>query len=67
MTNMARQSKADKALDREIDKLYRENCANIAISIMDIPKVFTEAKKARAEGRDMKGAIVSFVNSIRKN
>lgn len=67
MTNMARQSKADKALDREIDKLYRENCANVAINIMDIPKVFAEAKKARAEGRDMKEAIVSFVNSIRKN
>jgi cystathionine beta-lyase/cystathionine gamma-synthase len=64
---MAKQSKADKALDREIDKLYRENCANIAIDIFDIPKVFAEAKKARAEGRDMKDAIVSFVNSIRKN
>lgn len=64
---MAKQSKADKALDREIDKLYRENCANIAIDIFDIPKVFAEARKARAEGRDMKEAIVSFVNSIRKN
>ena len=67
MTNMARQSKADKALDREIDKLYRENCANIQINIMDIPRIFAEAKKARTEGRDMKDAIVSFVNSIRKN
>jgi cystathionine beta-lyase/cystathionine gamma-synthase len=65
--SMAKQSKADKALDREIDKLYRENCANIAIDIFDIPKVFAEAKKARAEGRDMKEAIVSFVNNIRKN
>lgn len=64
---MARQSKADKALDKEIDELYRTHCANIAINIMDIPRVFTEAKKARAEGRDMKEAIVSFVESIRKN
>lgn len=64
---MPKQSKADKVLDREIDKLYRENCANIAIDIFDIPKVFAEAKKAKAEGRDMKEAIVSFVNSIRKN
>ncbi len=64
---MPKQSKADKALDREIDKLYRENCANIAIDIFDIPKVFAEAKRAKAEGRDMKEAIVSFVNSIRKN
>ena len=64
---MAKQSKADKALDREIDKLYRENCSGIAISILDIPKVFAEARKAKAEGRDMKEAIVFFVNSIRKN
>jgi len=64
---MAKQSKADKALDREIDVLYRENCCNIAIDIFDIPKVFAEAKKARAEGRDMKEAIISFVNSVRKN
>lgn len=60
-------SKADKALDREINKLYRENCSGIQIDIFDIPKVFAEARKARAEGRDMKDAIVSFVNSIRKN
>lgn len=64
---MPKQTKTDKALDKEIDKLYRENCSGIAISILDIPKVFAEAKKARAEGRDMKDAIVSFVNSIRKN
>jgi len=60
-------SSADKALDREIDALYREHCCNIQVSIMDIPRIFAEAKKARAEGRDMKEAIVSFVNSIRKN
>ncbi len=60
-------SKADKALDREIDKLYRENCANIQINIMDIPRIFQVAKEARAQGKDMKEAIVTFVNSIRKN
>lgn len=65
--SMPRQSKEDKALDREIDLLYKQNCANIQVSIMDIPRIFAEAKKARAEGRDMKDAIISFVNSIRKN
>jgi len=64
---MAKQSKEEKALDREIDKLYRENCSGIVINIFDIPKVFAEGRKARAEGRDMKDAIVSFVNQIRKN
>jgi hypothetical protein len=65
--SMPKQSKADKALDKEIDELYRMNCANIAINIMDVPRVFMVAKKARSEGRDMKEAIVSFVESVRKN
>lgn len=64
---MPKQTKEEKALDREIDKVYRENCSGIQIDIFDIPKVFAEARKAKAEGRDMKEAIVSFVNSIRKN
>lgn len=64
---MPRQSKEDKALDREIDKLYRENCSNIAIDMFDIPKVFAAAKQARANGEDMKFAIIQFVESIRKN
>jgi hypothetical protein len=62
-----KQTKADKALDREINTLYVQSCSGIQISIMDIPKVFAAAKKARAEGRDMKDAIIAFVNSIRKN
>lgn len=64
---MARQSKAEKELDREINKLYNENCSNIQVNIMDIPKIFAHAKRARAEGRDMREEIISFVNSIRKN
>jgi hypothetical protein len=58
---------ADKKLDAEINAIYKANCANIQINIMDIPRVFTEARLAHREGRDMKEAIVSFVNSIRKN
>lgn len=58
---------AAKKLDTEISKLYHESCNGIQINMMDIPKVFEAAKKARTEGRDMKEAIVSFVQSIRKN
>jgi cystathionine beta-lyase/cystathionine gamma-synthase len=61
------EKRAEKKLDAEIDKLYRENCANIAIDIFDIPKVFAAAKKAKAGGRDMADAIRKFVESVRKN
>lgn len=62
-----RKTKAEKALDNQIDALYREHCCNIQINIMDVPRVFEHARKAHAEGKDLKEAIVSFVNSIRKN
>lgn len=57
----------DKALDKEIERLYQKNCCGIQINIMDIGKVFNAAKKAHAEGRDMEAAIIDCVQSIRKN
>lgn len=65
-TNMAKQTKEQKALDREIDIIYRTNCEGILIDIMSIPSIFEEGRKAKAEGRDLKEAIVSFVDSIKK-
>jgi hypothetical protein len=56
-----------KKLDAEINRIYMQNCSNIPIDIMDISKVFEVGKKAYEEGKDMKEAIVSFVNSIRKD
>ena len=48
-----------------IEKTYYANCTNIPINIMDISKVFAEGHKALAEGRDLKTAIVAFVDTIR--
>ena len=62
-----KQSKEASNLDKEISSLYQQNCANIQILLTDIPKVFAAAREARAQGLDMKEAIISFVNTIRKN
>jgi hypothetical protein len=64
---MPKQSKADKLLDKEIAAIYSRECSGIQINIMDIPRVYAEAKRAKNEGRDMKDAIVAFVQTIRKN
>lgn len=64
---MAKQTKADKLLDKEITAIYTRECSGIQINIMDIPRVYAEAKKAKSEGRDMRDAIVAFVQTIRKN
>jgi hypothetical protein len=58
---------AAKKLDREIERIYYESCAGVQVSILDIPRVFDAGRKAAAEGRDVKEAIVSFVASVRKN
>jgi hypothetical protein len=62
-----KKSKQDKLIDNEIDLIYRQNCSNIQVSIMDIGKIFEVGRKAKLEGRDMKQAIVDFVETIRKN
>lgn len=59
---MIKKTKAEKALDMEIEKLYKKHCSNIQISMMDIPKVFEAARKARHEGKDMGEAIVNLHN-----
>lgn len=58
---------ADARLNREIEKLYAANCSGIQIALTDIPKVFAAALKAHAAGLDMREAIVSLVQTIRKN
>ena len=68
MGRMNRTEKAQaKKLDREIEQVYSVNCSGVQIDILDISKVFAVARKARAEGKDIKTAIVEFVQTIRKN
>jgi hypothetical protein len=54
-------------LDREITKLYRKTCNGIEIRMIDIPKVYEAAKRAHYKGRNMEEAIVTLVQSIKKN
>jgi len=61
---------SEKKIDALIERLYKESCANVAIDIMDISKVFAVGRKAYDEGKsedEIKAAIVELVNKIRKN
>ena len=62
-----KEKQLEKALDNEISRVYAQSCSGIQIDIFDISKVFAVAKKAHSEGLDMRAAIVSFVETIRKN
>jgi hypothetical protein len=56
---------AKNKADKLIEKTYLENCCNVTVNVMDIGKIFAEGHKALAEGRDLKTALVEFVEKIR--
>lgn len=67
---MARQSKADKAIENSINKAYIMSCENIQVNMMDIPKIFAIGRKSIAEGKSfgqLKEDIRAFVETIRVN
>ncbi len=59
--------KFDNLLDKRIESVFRENCSNIQINIMDMTKIFEEGRRAIKESRDLKQSIIDFVETIRKN
>ena len=64
---MARQSKQDKLIDAEINKIYCQTFSGVQVDIMELPKIFQIGKKAYLAGEDIKQAMIEYVNSIRKN
>lgn len=64
MTTRAEKIAKNKA-DKQIERVYSENCCNIQINMMDIPKIFKVGHEALAAGKDLKTAIVEFVEQIR--
>lgn len=60
-------TKEQKALDRQIERIYGQRCHGIQIDIMRIGDVFAAGRKAAAEGRDIGDAVAAFVETIRKN
>ena len=56
-----------KALDAQIETLYKTACPGAVLDIFDIVKVFEVGRKANDEGRDLKEAIVEFINKVRKD
>lgn len=53
------------ATDKLIEQVYYRTCNGIPISIMDIPKVFAEGRRALAAGEDLEKAIPAFVQTIK--
>jgi hypothetical protein len=56
-----------KALEREIERVYYENCRGVEIDIMDIGKIFKAGEEAYVKGESIKTAVVDLVAKLRKN
>ncbi len=62
-----RQSKAEKALDKEIERIYYANAQGVQINIMDIGKIFRAGRDAHARGEPMEPAIIAAIQATRVN
>lgn len=66
---MRKQSKAERLIDRRVEKAYRASCCGIGIDILDIPKVFARGREIIASGatdEDLAAQLHSYVNTISK-
>jgi len=52
-----------KQLDREIARLYRHHAEGLQILILDIPKLFAEARRAYSDGGDLEAAVKAAINT----
>lgn len=65
-----KQSRAEKAIDKRVERAYYATCSGIQINVMDIPKVFKVGAEAAKRGLgdiELGIAIREYVDTIRKN
>jgi len=64
-----KQTKQEKARDKQIDRAFNATCSGIQINVMDIGKVFKEGHRLLDAGADdaaLNAGILAFVQTIAK-
>ncbi len=62
-----RQPKAEKQFDKDVETAYYKHGQGVQINIMDIPKVFSDAKVAVAAGLTIEESVVASIARLRRN
>ncbi len=65
---MKRKTKAEKLIDRRIERAYYDTCCNIQINVMDIGKIFAFGRIKIEAGEDdeqLRSSIRNYVETIR--
>ena len=67
---MAKPTTSSPKIDDRISRAFSRRCNRIAVSILDLPKIYQVGQAAIAGGADdaaLEDAIHAFVQTIRKN
>lgn len=62
-----RRTKAQKALDAEIDRLFNKHGSGIQFRMLDLPKIYKAGETAFHNGQDMEQAIIDSIQMLRLN
>lgn len=57
----------EKALDREIEAAYYRHAQGVQVNMLDIPKIFRDAKLELAAGKPLDEAMIEIVKRYRVN
>lgn len=62
-----KRSKAEQALDKQIERIFYTRCAGVQLNVLDIGKVFAAGRAAAATGADLEAAVIAAVAALRVN
>jgi hypothetical protein len=62
-----RKTKAQKALDAEIDRLFNKHGSGVQFRMLDLPKIHKAGETAFLNGQDPEAAIVESIQTLRLN
>ncbi len=64
---MGRMTKANKAIEDQVNAAFIRHAASVPINIMDLGKVLGAGRDALREGRDLDTAMLAAVAQYRQN
>lgn len=60
-------TRAEALLDREIEREYYRIASGVQVDVMDIGKIFKEAREAYAQGQPVAASLPGIVAKYRQN
>lgn len=64
---MARQTKEEKRIDKEIEVAYYKHGTNVEISVLDIGKIYSAGHAASKEGKSVEESVKASIGLYRQN